>query len=65
MDPNLYLMAGIILLLYADDIFLFYISSNRTAGDHVKKQLRLKYKMTDLGLARRSLGLDLNVVAIY
>lgn len=59
-DPNLYLMAEVLLLLYVDDILIFYISINRTAGDRVKKQLRSRYKMTDLGLARRFLGLEID-----
>lgn len=60
MDPNLYLMAGAILLLYVDDILIFYCSPDRSAGDHVKDQLRSKYRMTDLGLARRFLGLEID-----
>lgn len=43
MDPNLYLMARVLLLLYVDDILIFYLSIDRSAGDHVKQQLSSKY----------------------
>lgn len=60
MDLNLYLMTGAILLLYVDDLLIFYTSLDHQAGDRVKDQLRSKYRMTDLGLARRFLGLEID-----
>jgi hypothetical protein len=53
-DPNLYLMDTTLLLLYVDDILI--------CGNDVKStkdQLQRQYKMKDLGIARRFLGIEI------
>ena len=55
-DPNLYLLKNppLLLLLYVDDILI--------CGNHVeaiKDQLQRKYKMKDLGIAQRFLGIEI------
>ena len=57
-DPNLYIGAGILLLLYVDDIILAHTTPG--AGSLVKRQLLERYKMSDLGEARRFLGLEIH-----
>jgi len=54
-DPNLYLQLGVLLLLYVDDLLIAY---NGTDRHRVKQLLHTKYKMSDLGPARRFLGID-------
>jgi len=55
-DPNLYLQPGVLLLLYVDDLLIAY---NGTEGHRIKLLLHTKYKMTDLGPARRFLGIEI------
>lgn len=58
-DPNLYIKAGVMVLLYVDDILLVYTDpSNDAAPKEVKESLMSTYKMTDLGTVKRFLGID-------
>ena len=57
-DPNLYLGQGVLLLLYVDDISFAHTLPN--GANTVKQQLLQKYKMTDLGLAKRFLGVEID-----
>ena len=57
-DPNLYLGQGVLLLLYVDDIILAHMLPN--GANTVKQQLLQKYKMTDLGLAKWFLGVEID-----
>ena len=57
-DPNLYLGQGVLLLLYVDDIILAHTLPN--GANTVKKHLLHKYKMTDLGLAKRFLSVEID-----
>ena len=54
-DPNLYIKKGVIILLYVDDLLISYC--DKQAADEVKQLLKRKYKMSDLGSARRFLGM--------
>ena len=56
-DPNLYIGPGVLLLLYVDDIILAHTAPD--GGVSVKQRLLDQYKMTDLGKARRFLGLEI------
>ena len=58
-DANLYISSShkVILLLYLDDILL--VSSNPSAIATVKQLLVSSYQMTDLGLSRQLLGMDI------
>jgi len=58
-DPNLYLQQGVLLVLYVDDLL---IAHNRAEGrgHQIKKLLQNKYKMCDLGAAKRFLGIEIN-----
>jgi len=55
-DPNLYLQPGVLLLLYVDDLLIAY---NGIDGHQIKQLLHTKYKMSDLGPARRFLGIEI------
>jgi len=57
-NPNLYIKPSIFLLLYVDDL-LIVCSTNDNREMDVKKQLQSKYRMADLGKARRFLGLEI------
>jgi hypothetical protein len=57
-DPNLYMMRGALLLLYVDDTMLFQTDETDCAL-RVKRALNTKYKMTDLGKAKKFLGLEI------
>ena len=50
-----YLKKGVIILLYVNDIVICYC--DKQAADEVKRLLKRKYKMSDLGSARRFLGM--------
>jgi hypothetical protein len=56
-EPSLYLMASVIILLYVDDLLIFYKSRPDVAA--VKEKLQNRYRMTDLGPLRRFLGLNI------
>ena len=57
-DPNLYLQPGILLILYVDDLLIAY-DGNKGKGQEVKRLLQAKYKMCDLGAAKRFLGIEI------
>jgi hypothetical protein len=62
-DPNLYVKDRVLLLLlYVDDILIVSMSDNSSLSpaDEVITALKNKYKMSDLGEARRFLGLEIN-----
>lgn len=56
-DPNLYMRGGALILLYVDDILI--INMVQGAGEEVKQLLQAKYRMSDLGTARRFLGIQI------
>jgi len=57
-EPNLYILSThqLYLILYVDDILIF--SDSRAHAEEVRNNLSKKYKMTDLGLIRQFLGLQ-------
>jgi len=57
-DPNLYYEQGVRLVLYVDDLL---IAHNRAEGwEHrIKQLLQNKYKMCDLGAAKRFLRIEI------
>ena len=57
-DTNLYLQPGILLILYVDDLLIAY-DGNKGKGQEVKRLLQAKYKMCDLGAAKRFLGIEI------
>jgi len=59
-DPNVYLSLDhqLILLLYVDDLLL--AARNRSQIDQAKALLRSRYQMSDLGPARKFLGLEID-----
>lgn len=57
-DPNLYIGAGVLLLLYVDDIILAHTVPH--GAEPIKQQLLQRYKMTDLGRAKRFLGVEID-----
>jgi hypothetical protein len=58
-DQNLYIKQGVLLLLYVDDLLIVDTSSHGNEATKVKEKLSQKYKMTNLGEARRFLGLEI------
>ena len=59
-DPNLYRKGSVILLLYVDDILVIDTMPGSQEGHRVKNLLSQRYKMTDLGVARRFRGIEIN-----
>jgi hypothetical protein len=59
-DPNLYLGGGVRIILYVDDILVFYHPNNKDAAGSVKAALMQRYKMKDLGPAQQFLGLEIS-----
>jgi hypothetical protein len=57
-DPNLYLQPGILLILYVDDLLIAYDGTDGK-GYEIKRLLQAKYKMCDLGAAKRFLGIEI------
>jgi hypothetical protein len=55
-DDSLYLRKGLYLLIYVDDLLLV---GDRETVNAAKKELLSLYKMTDLGLAKRFLGISI------
>ena len=55
-DPNLYLQRGVLLVLYVDDLL---ITHNGEEGHRIKQLLQKKYRMCDLGAAKRFLGIEI------
>ena len=56
-EPNLYMSSNVLLLLYVDDIVLLYRSLEDL--NTIKRKLKGKYRMTDLGPVKRFLGLNI------
>ena len=56
-EPNLYIADSAIILLYVDDILLFF--KDISAAKEIKQKLRSRYKMTDLGPVSRFLGMTI------
>jgi len=60
-DPNLYLRSdGISMLLCVDDISMLYPKDATDAAIEVKARLSEKYKITNLGLSRQFLGIEIH-----
>jgi len=55
-DPKIYLQPGVLLLLYIDDLLIAY---KGTEGQRIKQLLHTNYKMSDLGPARRFIGIEI------
>ena len=49
-EPNLYIADSAILLLYVDDMLIFF--KEISVANEIKRKLQTKYKMTDLGPVR-------------
>jgi phage terminase small subunit len=59
-DPNLYLRGDVFIILYVDDILVFYHPDNSHAASSVKAMLMRQYRMKDLGPVRQFLGLEIS-----
>jgi transposase InsO family protein len=59
-DPNLYLRSDVFIILYVDDILVFYHPDNLSAASSVKAALMRQYRMKDLGPVRQFLGLEIS-----
>jgi hypothetical protein len=57
-DPNLHLQPGILLILYVDDLLIAYDGTDGK-GHEIKYLLQAKYKVCDLGAAKRFLGIEI------
>ena len=57
-DPNLYLQQGVLLVLYVDDLLIAH-NGTEGRGHQIKQLLQKKYKMCDLGVAKRFLGIEI------
>jgi len=57
-DPNLYLQPGVLLVLYVDDLLIAH-NGIEGQGHQIKQLLQKKYKMCDLGAAKRFLGIEI------
>jgi len=57
-DPNLYLQQGVLLVLYVDDLLIAH-NGAEGRGHRIKQLLQKKYKMCDLGAAKRLLGIEI------
>ena len=60
-DCNLFIKGSVILLLYVDDIIIIDSDKEGIRGTEVKDLLSTKYKMTSLGIARRFLGINIEI----
>ena len=59
-DPNLYIRAdGVLLLLYVDDMLVAYADGSSERAIEVRNALMRQYQMSNLGPAKRFLGLDI------
>ena len=54
-EPNLYISDSAIILLYVDDMLIFF--KEISTAHEIKQKLQKKYKMTDLGPVKRFLGM--------
>jgi len=57
-DPNLYLPQGVLLVLYVDDLLIAHNGAEGW-GHQIKQLLQKKYKMCDLGAAKRFQGIEI------
>ena len=57
-DPNLYLQPGVLLVLYVDDLLIVH-NGIEGRGPQIKQLLQKKYKMCDLGAAKRFIGIEI------
>jgi len=57
-DPNLYLQQGVLLVLYVDNLLIAH-NGAEGRGHRIKQLLQKKYKMCDLGAAKRFLGIEI------
>jgi len=57
-DPNLYLQQGVLLVLYVDDLLIAH-NGAEGRGHRIKQLLQKKYKMCDLGTAKRFLEIEI------
>jgi len=57
-DPNLYLQLGVLLVLYVDDLLIAH-NGTEGRGHQIKQLLQKKYKMCNLGAAKRFLGIEI------
>ena len=57
-EPNLYLTTDVIILLYVDDLQIFYKLQDK--AEEVKKLLQGKYRMADLGPTQCFLGMNID-----
>jgi len=57
-DPNLYLQQGVLRVLYVDDLIIAQ-NGAEGRGYRIKQLLQKKYKMCDLGAAKRFLGIEI------
>jgi len=55
-DPNRYIQQGVLLVLYVDDLLIAHNGAEGRAH-RIKQLLQKKYKMCDLGAAKRFLGI--------
>ncbi len=59
-DPCIYLLPGVIIFVYVDDIIIAAESDEKV--QELADQFKNRFKMKDIGTPRRILGLDLNAV---
>ena len=59
-EPNLYLTSDVLILLYVDDLQLFFNPREKVQVQKVKRKLKEKYRMIDLGPTRRFLGMNID-----
>jgi ketosteroid isomerase-like protein len=63
-DPNLYCQThddgDVYIILYVDDILVFYPASQIRKANEIKRQLMNQYRMKNLGPARQFLGLEID-----
>jgi len=57
-DPNLYIQQGVLLVLYVDDLLITH-NGAEGRGHRVKQLLQKKYKMCNLGAAKRFLAIEI------
>lgn len=59
-DPNLYIRDGVLILLYIDDLLIVHRDSDTTnVAEDIKQKLMTIYRMTDLGLATKFIGIEI------
>lgn len=57
-DPCVYVKEGMIIAVYVDDLLIFY--RNTAELDATRSKLHEKFRMKDIGHAKRCLGIDIN-----